>query len=219
MKIPLYQQIKNEIIETIDSMEPNAAISSERDFTEHFQASRMTIRKAINELVDEGYLYRDANRGTFVSDKRLIKKNSLLTPEFDHYKILYFDVKASCGKEVSESLHIPLDTSVVRFIRVLSYHDVNIAIEEIYIARNQLSDEAFNELPRLRDFNPFLNRGSASFTILPQIVPIKYANILGIKIGSPILVVDSIISKIDGNPLVYIKSFNHPEHRLIEITD
>lgn len=219
MKIPLYQQIKDKIIAMIDIMEPNASIPSERDFTDHFQASRMTVRKAINELVDEGYLYRDANRGTFVSDKRLTKKNSLLTPEFDKHTILYFDVKASCGEDVSLKLNISRDTSVVRFIRILSKNNINIALEEVYIARNQLTDDAFNDLPKLENFNAFFNRGSASFTVIPMLVPIKYANLLGVKLESPILSIESIIYKNDGSPLVYIKSFNHPVYRLIEITD
>ncbi|MDE8039428.1 hypothetical protein PT110_09705, partial [Erysipelothrix rhusiopathiae] len=42
---------------------------------------------------------------------------------------------------------------------------------------------------------------SASFTVIPMLVPIKYANLLGVKLESPILSIESIIYKNDGSPL------------------
>lgn len=73
METPLYQQIKEDLLAMISQLSSNSAIPSERALAEKFKVSRMTLRKAINELVDEGVLYRNKTRGTFVSEKELKK--------------------------------------------------------------------------------------------------------------------------------------------------
>lgn len=44
-------------------------IASEAELCHLFQVSRMTVRKALDELVSEGVLYKEKGRGTFVSQK------------------------------------------------------------------------------------------------------------------------------------------------------
>lgn len=48
---------------------PGQMIASEAEFCRLFQVSRMTVRKALDELVSEGVLYKEKGRGTFVSQK------------------------------------------------------------------------------------------------------------------------------------------------------
>lgn len=66
---PKYQQLKDYIIETIKSSELSAGdkIDSENVLAERFDISRHTIRQAIGELVNEGWLYRVQGKGTFVN--------------------------------------------------------------------------------------------------------------------------------------------------------
>ncbi|NLC34084.1 MAG: GntR family transcriptional regulator, partial [Erysipelothrix sp.] len=62
----------------IQHQEPNTPILSERDLEKKYNASRMTIRKAINGLVEEGVLYRVPQIGTFVADQKLVKKSTAM---------------------------------------------------------------------------------------------------------------------------------------------
>lgn len=78
MSKPLYQQIKTQLLQKISFMQPNTAIPAERILASEFNVSRMTVRKAIDELVDEGMLYRDKTRGTFVSGRELVKRTMWL---------------------------------------------------------------------------------------------------------------------------------------------
>jgi len=55
--------IKQEILK------PGEKIASERDISDYQNISRMTVHKAIDELVQENYLYREHGKGTFVSEK------------------------------------------------------------------------------------------------------------------------------------------------------
>ena len=52
MAAPIYLQIKDQMIEEIQQLSANAPILSERDLAVKYNASRMTVRKAVNELVD-----------------------------------------------------------------------------------------------------------------------------------------------------------------------
>lgn len=69
------QLIKEYIINQIKSGELNAQdpIESENRLATKFEVSRMTARKAIDELVLKGYLYREQGRGTFVAKQAILK--------------------------------------------------------------------------------------------------------------------------------------------------
>ena len=69
---PRFVQIKSDILEQIESgvMKPGDRVSSENQLAEQFSVSRMTARRALTELVDEGILMRSQGIGTFVSDHR-----------------------------------------------------------------------------------------------------------------------------------------------------
>ncbi len=66
---PLYAQIKEILFERIRSSEwqPGSCIPTETELCQSFSVSRITIRRALSELVAEGYLERISGRGTFVS--------------------------------------------------------------------------------------------------------------------------------------------------------
>lgn len=67
-KVPKYYHIKQEIIKGIDNntYKESETIPSERELMALFDVSRITIRKAIDDLVREGYLYRVHGKGTYV---------------------------------------------------------------------------------------------------------------------------------------------------------
>jgi len=96
MATPIYRKIKDLIMQEIEDKAANSPIDSERDMAVRFDASRMTVRKAIDELVEEGFLYRDKNKGTFVADRKLLKRNTaaeMLQEEISEFIVMYFNVK------------------------------------------------------------------------------------------------------------------------------
>ena len=70
-RVPKYYLLKKTIIEKIDNEEFKSEdpIPSERELMEHYQVSRITVRKAIDELVNEGYLYKIQGKGTYVKSE------------------------------------------------------------------------------------------------------------------------------------------------------
>lgn len=65
---PLYIQIKQAILQQIKDkkLAPGDKLLSEAQFQKEFKVSRITVRKAIDELVTEGYITRLQGKGSFV---------------------------------------------------------------------------------------------------------------------------------------------------------
>lgn len=76
---PLYLQIKEAILQQIKEKELVAGdkLLSEAQFQKSFHVSRITVRKAIDELVEEGYLTRLQGKGTFVKNQNQEMQKSL----------------------------------------------------------------------------------------------------------------------------------------------
>jgi GntR family histidine utilization transcriptional repressor len=72
MAKPRYTVIKNHIIRRIEAHEWQAGdrVPSENDLANQFSVSRMTARRALQELGDEGILVRTQGLGSFVADAR-----------------------------------------------------------------------------------------------------------------------------------------------------
>ena len=71
--VPRYYQIAAAMRARIErgDFRPNDAIPSERTLSGEFGVSRMTVRHAVQTLLEEGAVYRDPRRGTFVAEPRL----------------------------------------------------------------------------------------------------------------------------------------------------
>lgn len=76
-KEPKYKQLMDFIIEYIKNgdLKHNDKIFSENELMDKFDISRHTVRTAINRLVNEGWLYKQQGKGTFVSDPSAHLKN------------------------------------------------------------------------------------------------------------------------------------------------
>ncbi|HWQ47292.1 MAG TPA: GntR family transcriptional regulator [Longilinea sp.] len=70
---PLYVQIQEYLADMILSgkLLPDTKINSERDYSEELGVSRMTVRRALTELVNEGLLVRRHGSGTYVARPRI----------------------------------------------------------------------------------------------------------------------------------------------------
>ena len=78
---PLYIQLKKAVQAAIlnDQFQQGEKIPTEVELSERYDVSRITVRKAVEELVKEGYLVKRQGKGTFVSLRKIDRKI-----EFDH---------------------------------------------------------------------------------------------------------------------------------------
>lgn len=74
--VPLYVQLKNILKNQILSgaLKPGDHLPSENELGQVYKVSRITVRQAINALVQEGLVYRQQGRGTFVASLKLRRR-------------------------------------------------------------------------------------------------------------------------------------------------
>jgi GntR family transcriptional regulator len=136
--LPLYQQLQRALREAIDRrlLGADDAIPPERDLAGEFGVSRITVRKAIDGLVNEGLLMRRQGSGTFVRG-RVEKNFSMLTSFSEDMRARGRTprsdwLKRSSGTvtpEESLSLRSSPGTPVFRFHRLRFADDAPMALE------------------------------------------------------------------------------------------
>ncbi len=85
--IPIYQQIKKEIIDSISGniLKENDMLPSIRNLAKDLRISVLTVKKAYNELEHEAYIKTVQGKGTFVSprNKEILREKQISMIE-DH---------------------------------------------------------------------------------------------------------------------------------------
>ena len=125
---PLYQQLslrlKNDIAAGIYS--PGSCIPSEETLCETYRVSRVTVRKALSHLVQEGLLVRKQGKGSFIAEKRFQRDLHHIT-SFTHAcekdgarvtsQVVHIQWQPAQSSDV-ERLHISQEDSVLEICRV-----------------------------------------------------------------------------------------------------
>lgn len=140
-----YQQLKQQLQRQIEEKQYpyGQCLPTERELCDMLDASRMTLRKAISELEDEGYLYRVQGKGTFVSyQEKLEQPLAKLTSFSDDMRlrgmkpgsrILLMEV-IPAGERIAKKLNITADEQVIMFRRLRLADDEPMAIETSYFS-------------------------------------------------------------------------------------
>lgn len=141
--IPKYYSLKKDIIHKIEMEEfaDTLPISSEREMMESYQVSRITVRKAIDELVKEGYLYRVQGKGTYVkTDENSQDLFSITSCTEDvlrlgmvpSKKIVIAEYLPADSKR-AKKLHITINDRVFRLGRILYAQDESLNYTITYL--------------------------------------------------------------------------------------
>ena len=129
--------------EAIASLGFNAPIPSERDLAVQYDVSRMTVRKAIDQLVKENKLYRVPHVGTFTTDKKLYKKmdaftgftNEVLEAGGVPKTVLLEYSLLGANAEIANALGIKEGEQVYKVIRLRKKNNVPLIIDESYFPK------------------------------------------------------------------------------------
>lgn len=127
--LPKYRQIEEDLRYKIlfGHWKPGDQIPTESELCEQHKVSRITIRKAINELENAGYLVSQSGKGTFVTEwqQSLTEKPTLKSFTNEMYalgkKAITVDVELNvieADKIMADILNIPLGHRIIQLKRV-----------------------------------------------------------------------------------------------------
>ena len=131
--LPLFAQLKETIIEAIsrNELRPGDQLPSQRELCKQYSMSHMTVRRAINELANEGIIRAIPGKGLFVAEKtQFIDSNSLKGFEEQMARL---GVKAAT---------IMLNSGMVNASAPLARAlEVEIGVPLVYLSRLRLADD------------------------------------------------------------------------------
>ena len=141
--LPLYYQLKEVLRQQIQAghLVPHSAIPSEPELVSRYHVSRATVRQALTELVNEGLLYRQHGKGTFVCEPRVqqtLSELTSLTTELQRRGkrpggLLLLSELARGSESMRQQLRLADEEQVVRLERLRSADGQSIAYELDYL--------------------------------------------------------------------------------------
>ena len=218
MSSPIYIKIHNQLRENIEDgkWKVGDKIPAERGLASQFGVSRMTLRQAIQELVDEGILERHVGSGTFVANRKVQEKMSGVTS--------FTDLMKSIGKEPSSttiSYHLTIPSQVeieklglkdgdqvIRMERIRSGNDVPICFEVATIparlVKGLSKEEVTTSFWETLEHKAHLYPGHAVQHISATKANERIAIYLNVKRGDPLLRMTQLSYLQDGTPFEYV---------------
>ncbi|MFL2099532.1 GntR family transcriptional regulator [Desemzia sp. FAM 23991] len=217
---PIYIQIHNKIRKMIEEghWKVGERIPSERDLAKTFEVSRMTLRQAVQTLVDEGILERKVGSGTYVSSQKVQEKMTGIQSFTETMrsqgrkptsKTISYHVKPASVSE-AEHLHLENETVVLRMERVRFADDVPICFEVATIpfhlveslGKKEITSSLYKTLEEEKD----IHIGKAEQTISAMLASERISEYLDIKRGEAILQLRQITYSNDNRPFEYVRT-------------
>ncbi len=217
---PKYYLLKTEVLGLIAGLQPGGTlIPTERALAETYTTSRTTVRQAISELVAEGKLGgRIQGHGTFVAPPPKVTHVRQLTSFSDDARsqglrpdstLVALDVLPS-DAEVAAHLGVDQGDPVTRLERIRLIEGEPLAHEIAWLP---------GKLPR---FKSNLARTGSLYSVLADVYGVKVADVedtvetslagpadvrlLGIEMGTPLLVVHRLARDAAGAPVEWTRS-------------
>lgn len=218
--IPIYIQIQNDIKQKIEEgyWQVGTAIPAERQLAEMFNVSRMTVRQAIQGLVDDGVLQRRVGAGTFISERKLTERLEAVTSftnlmiqegKTPSTRVVAFGIKSASLQE-TEALQLPPNSNVMKVERVRYGDKVPILYETVAIpeivAEQLTREDIMNSLYEAIVTKLGQSIGEAEQVMEAALISEKIAPYLEVKIGTPVMKLRQITKLSDGRPFEFTRS-------------
>jgi GntR family transcriptional regulator, N-acetylglucosamine utilization regulator len=221
--LPLYHQVREALLAIlkIGPYEPGALFPTEQELSERFEVSRITIRRAIDELVREGYLFAKQGKGTFVAKSKIRRHMSLLKSfseemiEEGHQpgsKLLALRHERA-SQRVASMLSLEPDSWVwlVERLRLADYEPICISVAYLNLPREVSLSPAELEtrislwsLLREKD----INVSRSDETIQAVAAGPRESELLQIPPGSPLLLVEGTVYSDRDLPIEFHQMYN-----------
>lgn len=218
--VPLYQQVKEDIKEAIHNgkYKPKEKIPSEPILSAEYSVSRITIRRAVEELCSEGYLIKMQGRGTFVSKPRIHRKFTS-TNKVESFSDTCKEQGMAAGARVLDCkivparqdeinfFHLDPDALLVYVERVRTADGLPIFLENVFLPYEEykgllemnLTDRSI--FRTIREISGKFPAYTTKKTLEITKASAEQSQNLGISLGEPLFFLNSYFIDEKGNPV------------------
>ncbi len=221
LPIPLYHQLKSVILNAIQSgeLQPEDRLPTENELAQTFGVSKITVRQALRELSDLGYVRREQGRGTFVARVRLEQGPRELTGFTEEMRrhglaacsrVLEWGVMPA-GAVLADRLGIDAPSQVYFLKRLRIADGEPMGVQTAYVPLElapglpgePMEDASLYEVIERR----YGRRPSRAREIHSAVLAEgEDAELLGVPAGTPALAAERITYLETGRPLEYVQS-------------
>lgn len=222
-KQSVFQNIAYQIQEKVDNGIYVRAqrLPSEYDLAKEFDVSRLTVRKAIDELISRNILVKQKGKGTYVMSQQKIQSGRAGLQGFTEAAKAYGKISKTevidlqrlkateLPSKISEKLELKSEEEVYHLVRLRSFDNEPMTVEELYIrevylpnlSKEQLEGSVFNLIEEQIEI------AYSHQEIEAMVVPERLRPILAVAIGEPVLKVNSITYSVTAMPILYDQSY------------
>lgn len=231
--VPYYYQLEGFLRERIDSgiWKPGQKIPSEAELCDAYDVSRTVVRQALNELVQEGALYRRKGKGTFVAEPKI--RESLVQHLTGFYedtvalglepstKVLQQEVIPAPPK-IAQALSLKEGDPVIVIDRLRAVDGEPIVLVVTYVPY-RVCPELVNEDVSRQSLYAILEKkyglelAYGRRTLEAVAATREEAELLEIEEGDPIVLLRSISYLKDGGPIEYFKARHRGDRSRFEV--
>jgi GntR family transcriptional regulator len=221
---PLYTQIKGVLREMILAgvYKPHQQMPSESEMIESFQVSRITVRQALNDLQNEGLIFRIHGKGTFVSKPKAFQDLTRLQGFSEAMRQMGYETFAkviSCksilpSPLVQERLRLSKRAKVTELKRLRYLNREPISVDVSYFptsigTRLSNKDLASRDVFAILENDLGIALGHADLQIGSALAEENYGQLLGLDEGAPVLTIERTTHDQKGQPI----DFEHLYYR------
>ena len=209
--------IEKKIVDGI--LKPGEKLSPEHELASRYNISRMTVRKALQELAKANMIYTEKGKGTFVSKPRLENTVFELKDFHDEIKKMGMEPRTKllgveiikADKNLAKKLNLEINTRLVYFRLLISAEGEPLLYENKYIVYSKKMPILESELKDPSLTNLATQHGNYFPTMSKRILNAAVANskeaeILEIKKNSPVFVVEQYLYDNEKKPIGWGKS-------------
>jgi len=219
---PLYKLIKLEITKALSGgkVAPGEAMPTEKEFAAQFGVSVGTIRRAMDELVDEHVVVRQQGRGTFLrefsQDLMLNPFWRIVRPDGSREIPIVQTINFKTGParaEVASALKIQSKSLVIHIVNLLLLGGRRIICDDVYLPESMFPGMTKEILVEREGtmFGLYQNLYGVSVISTLDRVTAKAAThetakLLDVPLGMPLLEINRVAHTFDGRPVEWRRS-------------
>jgi GntR family transcriptional regulator len=221
--IPLYYQLKELLLDYIQNADINSTLPTEKWLSSYFSLSRSTVRQALGELVDEGYIVRQKGKGTTVISRK-IEQDFLIVLESFNDEMQEKGMKPNTkvisagiiepSAAVQKALSLNTGEQVVQLLRLRSINSEPVVLVTTYLPADyqNLRNIVLEDLEHESMYKLMETAYGVNITFCKRMLEVRIAGDfeaqhLKIHAGAPLQYIETVSSNEMGKPIEYSRAF------------